>query len=202
MRRELIIGQKGKRVDHKKFKISIHEAGHAVMGHVSGQEIKKVTLKEMDSPRGTEKYLGATVFENFDQPEKFTINEAIRRTKISLAGYASEILFFDSANIGGDDLTFAVKRVEDMMQSEDFRNLAAKLPMPTPGPLDMIENSTIKAFIEYKLHICIKELSPLREAIKLIAEELLEKEELTGAEVSALYSSMAQPTLGESQAIH
>lgn len=180
-------------VDQKKVTISIHETGHAIIGHLNGQGIKRVTLKEMDSPRGTDKYLGATIFEPFEQPEKFTINEAIRRAQISLGGYASEILFFDSASsVGGDDLTFAAKRVEDMMQSEEFRKLAARLPVPSPSPLDVIEDSTIRAFIDYQIYLCIEKLKPVRRAIQLIAEELYKREELSGDEVSALFNSVMQ----------
>ncbi|MCM2281421.1 MAG: hypothetical protein NDI61_06200 [Bdellovibrionaceae bacterium] len=106
-----------------------------------------------------------------------------------MGGYASEILFTGgSCKIGGDDLTAAVKWVEGMMQSEDFRKLAAKLPDPAPGTLDMIEDSTVRAFIDYQIHMCIKELEPLGRQIQLIAEKLYEQEELTGDEVSALFN--------------
>jgi hypothetical protein len=70
-------------VDQKKLKISIHETGHAIMGLICGQGYKKFSLKEMDSPKGTDKYLGATIFEHFEQPAELTINEAIRRARIS-----------------------------------------------------------------------------------------------------------------------
>jgi hypothetical protein len=159
------------------------------MALICGQRIKKVSLREMDSPKGTGKYLGSTQFESFEQKESYTINEAIRRVRISLGGYASEILFSGgSAKIGGDDLTFAVKRVEDMMQSEDFRNLAATLPIPDPGALDLIDNPTVRAFINYQIDLCVRKLEPLGRKIQLIAETLYQKEELTGAEVSALFN--------------
>ncbi|KHD87185.1 MAG: hypothetical protein OM95_15945 [Bdellovibrio sp. ArHS] len=74
------------------------------------------------------------------------------------------------------------------MQSEDFRNLAARLPPPDPGALDMIANPTIRAFIDYQMHLCIEELTPYRRQIRLIAERLYEKEELTGDEIYALFN--------------
>lgn len=108
-------------MDNKKLVIAHHETGHAVMALLCRQGIKKVSLKEMESPKGTDKYLGSTQLEPFEQKGTYTINEAIQRVMISLGGYASEILFSGgSAKIGGDDLTSAIKWVEDMMQSEDL----------------------------------------------------------------------------------
>lgn len=180
---------RGYGVDQKRFKIAIHETGHAVMALLCNQGIKKISLREMDSPMGTDNYLGSTILEPFKQDMKITINEATRRIMISLGGYASEILFFDSANVGGDDLMGAVKRVESLMQSEEFRRVAARLPVPNPGALDLIENSSVRAFIDYQMHLCINKLIPFRELIQLIAEKLCSSEELTGDEVSTIYNS-------------
>lgn len=178
-----------KDIDQKKLKIAYHETGHAVMALICRQGIEEVSLKEMASPKGTDTYLGSTKLKPFERSATITINEAIRRVRISLGGYASEILFTGgSCKIGGDDLTAALKWIEDMMQSEDFRNLAAKLPATAPGTLEMIENPTVRAFIDYQIHFCIKELEPLGRQIQLIAEKLYEKEELTGDEVVALFN--------------
>jgi ATP-dependent Zn protease len=187
-------------MDQKKLRIAHHETGHAVMALICRQGIKWVSLKEMDSPKGTDKYLGSTKLEPFEQEATITINESIRRVRISLGGYASEILFTEgSCKFGGDDLTEALKWINGMMQSEGFRNLAAKLPAPTPGTLDMIENPTVRAFIHYQIGLCIEDLKPLRRQIQLIAEKLYESEELTGDEVSNLFNSIARSHLGADQ---
>ncbi|KHD87186.1 MAG: hypothetical protein OM95_15950 [Bdellovibrio sp. ArHS] len=68
-------------MDHRRLKIAHPEAGHAVMAFICRQGIKKVSLKEMESPRGTDKYLGFTQLEPFEQKEAFTISEAIRRVQ-------------------------------------------------------------------------------------------------------------------------
>lgn len=107
---------------------------------------------------------------------------------ISLAGYASEILFaVGLANVGGDDLTNAVKLAENMMQSEDFRNFAARLPIPDPGTLDIIENPTVRAIIDYMMRDCIEVMAQFKPKIQVIAEEWYKREELTGSEVSAFF---------------
>lgn len=180
-------------VDHKKLTIAYHETGHAVTALICCQGIKKVSLGEMDSLRGTEKYLGSTQLESFEKNEKFTISEAIRRAKISLGGYASEILYSGgSAKIGGDDLTLAIQLVESMMQSEDFRAFTATLPIPDPGALDSIGNPNTRAFIDYLIDQCVQDLEPFAREIQLIAETLYQKEELTGDQVSALFNSGAR----------
>lgn len=150
------------KVDHKKLKIAYHETGHVIMALICHQKIHSVALKEMDSPKGTDKYLGFTKLEPFEQNIKTTINELRRRIMISLGGYASEILVSGgSAKIGGDDLTSAIKWTENMMQSEEFRNFAARLPIPDPGILDIIENPTIRAFIDYMMCNCIEVMAQL-----------------------------------------
>ena len=176
------------KVDQKKLKIAYHETGHAVMALICHQKIQRISLREMDSPRGTDKYLGFTKLEPFEQKIKTTINELSRRIMISLGGYASEILVSGSLKVGGDDLTAAIKWAENMMQSEDFRNSAAELPIPDPGTLDIIENPTVRAVIDYMMCCCIEMMAQFKPKIQVIAEELYKREELTGNEVSVLFN--------------
>ncbi len=177
------------KVDHKKLKIAYHETGHVVMALICRQKIQRVSLKEMDSPRGTDKYLGFTKLEPYEKKIKTTINELTQRIMISLGGYASEILVYDGlVKIGGDDLIAAVRLAENMMQSEEFRNFAAGLPIPDQGALDIIDNPIVRAYIDYKLGHCINEMAQFKPIIQVIAEELYEREELTGSEISALFN--------------
>ncbi|MGZ3724550.1 MAG: hypothetical protein ACXWQQ_02080 [Pseudobdellovibrio sp.] len=181
-------------MDHKKFKIAHHETGHAVMALICRHSVQTVSLKEMDSPIGKDKFLGFTKVDRIDKNAIFTINEADRKVMVALGGYASEILFYNVAGIGGDgadDLSRAVKIVEDMLQVEDFKNLIAKLPTPRPGELKSIENPLIKKFIDYKFEQAIKALTPLKPVIHYIAQELYKKEELTGEEVTRLFYHLA-----------
>lgn len=184
-------------VDQRRLKIAYHETGHAVMALICRHRVQKISLKEMDSPNGTDKYHAFMKLEPDDPKHKFTGEKAIQRIMISLGGYASEILFFGgSANIGGDDLTVASKTVEDLLLIPEFRNWTATLPVPAPGALDMIENRLVRAYIEHKMHDCVKALAPLGPAIKVIAEELYKRKELTGDEVAALFDSCKETING------
>lgn len=153
-----------------------------------------ILLSDVDG--GTDKYLGSTSIP-FEKKPVLTINEALCRMKVALGGFASEILLFDgSTKMGGDDLTAAVSAVESMMQSQDFRNLAARLPVPTPGPLDnMIGDPTVRAVIDYHIGVCVQELTAFKPLMHTIAEKLCECEELTGEQVTQLFGSFVASTM-------
>lgn len=179
-------------VDQKKLKIAYHETGHGVMALRYRQSIQKVSLREMDSPRGTDKYHAFMKLEPVDPSVKFTGEKAIQKIMISLGGYASEQLFFGSSKIGGDDLTVAAKLTEDMLQVDGFKTWVATLPIPEPSALDMIENSLVRSYIHCKLGECIEAMDRVRPAVQMVAEELYKREELTGDEFSALFNSFMQ----------
>lgn len=176
-------------MNEKKLKIAYHETGHAVMAIIYHQGVEKVSLKEMPSPSGTDKYLGSTKLQRFDNQSTITINEATRRIKIALGGYASEIVMLGGAGIGGDDLLSAIKWADIMMQSENFRKVADGLPAPKPGKLKMISDLRVRAVIDYQIDACVAELQLLRPAIHLIAQKLYESEELSGDQVMGLLNS-------------
>lgn len=143
----------------------------------------------MDSPKGTGKYLGFTTLEPFEQKPTITINESVRRIRIALGGYASELLFLGSTGIGCDDLTRASNLVEGMLANEDFSNWAAQLPAPESNDLNMIENRLVKAYINHILPRCRDELAQYAREIRIIAGELFRREELSGEEVATLFKS-------------
>jgi|GEM_PF-1739011 len=184
-------------MDQKKLTIAYHETGHAIMALICGQSIQKISLGEMDSPTGTDKYLGSTSLEPFERTSTITINESNRRIMISLAGFASDGLFSDGviSNFGGDDLMHATQLIENMLANEMLRAFVAQLPVPAPGTLDLIKNPLVRRYIDHMMIRCFGTLDPYKPAIKLIAEKLYEKEELAGDEVSALFNSCMQSSL-------
>lgn len=183
-------------MDQRKLKIARHETGHAVMALKYGQRIQKVSLKEMDSPTGADKYHAFMKLEPVDPTIKFTGERATQKIMISLGGYASEILFYDVANIGGDDLTIAVKTAENMLQLEEFRNLVAELPTPEPSVLDMIEDPKIRSYIDCKLRESVETLNQVKPAIQTIPAQLYQREELSGDEITEAFH-LAMQASGE-----
>lgn len=179
-------------MDQKKLKIAYHETGHAVMAIYCRQKVQEVSLKGMDSPIGTDKYHAFMKLEAIDPTIKYTGEKAVQKIMISLGGYASEILFLEFANIGGDDLIIAANATEEMFQFEEFKTWVAELPVPQSKALDMIENPMVKAYLDRKIGECVEILRPIKPIIQVIAEELYKKEELTGDEVYALFDSCIQ----------
>lgn len=178
-------------MNQKRLEIARHESGHAVMALICRRRVLKISLKVMDSPSGTGKYLGATMVEPLNQKVKLTINDAIRQAKIGLGGYASEALFSPdgSIKVGCDDLTKAVSWIEVMMQNDDFRDRAVRLPMTPPGAFEMIGDPVVKACIVSLLDSCVNELAPFKRLIQQIAEQLSEKEEISEDEVAAFFNA-------------
>lgn len=196
---ELIAQLLSEAYEWKKLKIARHEVGHAVMALRYGQRIQKISLKEMGSPTGADNYRGFMKLEPIDPTTKFTGERALQKIMISLGGYASEILFYDVANIGGDDLTVAAKTAEDMLQVEGFKNWVVTLPNPSPSPLDMIENPLVRAYIDYKMDECIGVLGQIKPVIQILADELYRTGEFMGDEFSALFTSCLQTHLDPSR---
>ncbi len=179
----------------KKLKIARHETGHALMTLRFGQRIQEISLKGIASLSGAEKYRAFLKLEPDDPGVKFTGEKAIQRIMIALGGYASEILFYDVANIGGDDLAVAAKITEDLLQIEDFKKWVSTLQVPEAGSMNMIKNPFVRSYLNHKMGDCIDVLEPVKPAIELIAKELCEKDELTGDIVNALFCTEVQPHL-------
>lgn len=177
-------------MNQQSVKIAFHETGHALMGLLCHRNIRRISLKHMDSPIGSDKYLAFVKFEPENPNSKFTLKKGMQKVMISLAGYASEILFFDGrANIGGDDLTIAIKTTLDMFQVPEFRTYVTELPVPNPGVLDMVDDHLIRAYIDFNIGKCVEVLAPYKNLIYLIADELCKKEELSGEEFTSIVNS-------------
>lgn len=182
-------------IDQKKLKIAYHETGHAVMALYCGQVIQKVSIKEIDSPCGQDKYLGHMKLIPTDHKEILTVNKAIQNVMISLGGFACEVLFFnDVPGIPVDDLHRAVKTTESLLQIKEFEELVAKMRIPETDVLPNITNPLVRAFIDSKVHHCVEVLYQVKPVIEVLAQELLKKEELTGDEVTSVFNSSRHAT--------
>lgn len=185
-------------VDNKKLKIARHETGHAVMALMCHRRIEKVSLREMDSTRGTDKYHGFMRLEQSERKIEDPMKESIQLIMIALAGGVGEGLFSENlAKIALDDMERAIEEVEKMLRvDEKFKSWIAGLPVPTPDALGMIKNPLIRTYIVKMVDECFQIMIPLKPVVQLIAGELLKREELTGDEVSALFNSCMQSIPG------
>lgn len=183
-------------VNQKRLKIAYHEIGHAVMALYCGQAIQKVSLKEIELPSGEDKYLGYMKLVPTDPKEILTVNKAIQNVMISLGGFAGEILFFDDVpGIPVDDLDKAIKTTENLLKTDGFKEIVAKMPIPKPDVLSKAADPLVRAFIDYKVNHCVEVLSQVKPIIQMIAKELLKKDELTGDEVTSIFNSLSPSNL-------
>ena len=176
----------------KRLKIAYHKTGHAVIALFCGQVIQKVSLKEINSPIGEDKYLGHMKLVPTDPKEILTVNKAIQNVMISLGGFASEILFFnDVPGIPVDDLDRAIKYTESLLKSDGFKEIVVKMPIPEPDILPKATDLLVRAFIDFKVNHCVEVLSQVKPIIQIIAQELFKKEELTGDEVTSIFNTFS-----------
>jgi ATP-dependent Zn protease len=172
-----------------KLDVAYHEAGHAVVAIIYGLKIKNVSLKN------TNEYHGITSLEPFER--QGTLEHANREIRLNLAGFVGEGLFSDNTikinPPNHPELLDSIGVVRNLLDSnESFRRLANGLSVSSPSALTMIKDPTIRVYINYILDSCFEKLIPLKPVIKLIAEELYKKEELSGDEVSSHFNSFMQ----------
>lgn len=157
------------------------------------QAVQKVSLKEIDSPNGTDKYLGHVKLVPTNPKEILTINKAMQNIMISLGGFAGEILFFDDIpGIPIDDLDRAMRITANLLENKEFKEIVAKMPIPELAIMPKVTNPLMRAFINSQLDRCVVVLSQVKPIIHVIAQELIKKEELTGDEVSSIFNSLFQ----------
>lgn len=178
-------------MDKKKLKIAYHETGHAVMALLCNRAVHKISLKEMDSPIGSDKYLGHMTLAPTDPKEVLTVNKAVQNVMISLSGFACEVLFFnDVPGIPIDDLDRAIKNTEGLLTVKDFKERVSMMPIPELDVPSRFTNPLIRAYIDNEVHHCVEVLTKVKPAIQIIVQELLKKEELTGDEIASVFNSI------------
>ncbi len=175
-------------MDQEKLKTAYHETCHAVMAITHGLKIRRISIK------GTDQYRGVM---STEPPARQITNpqEALREVRISLSGFIGEVMVSGKYTVfrGHPDLEGAIELVRDMMAFDDeFKNVVVKLAATSPGTSNEIEDPLIRAYIDGKLSWCFKRLTLYKPAIKVIAEELYKKEELTGDEIFFIFSSWIQ----------
>lgn len=118
---------------------------------------------------------------------------------LNLAGFVSEGLFSDN-KIKIDpphhpELIDSVNIVRDLLSDERFRNMANGIPDDYMRALTMIKDPVIRKYINYILETCFAQMIPLKSVIKSIADELHQKDELSGDEVSSIFDLYKQSSL-------
>ena len=165
--------------------VAYHESGHAVMNYLLGHEITRASIQANTSG------VGGVVF-GADKDSQFTTDKELReRVMIAYAGRASEELQFGLVTQGASsDITQATNILMAYIEKYGFDKDFGLLDMETLSSKHLIESDTIISKLSEmskNLYSQTKELlGKNMNLVKVLADELLEYETLSGAEISKL----------------
>lgn len=166
---------------------AIHEAGHAVLAHLSGETPAFATIMS----RGN---FGGYVQRHSDENKPtYSKQEMIWSIRTSLAGRAAEIVFFgeeDSANTGASsDLQTATRFALQMICSYGMmEGSLISLPIETflKTPLAQKYLDEANKLIEHEMRETISLITTHKEKVEMISEALLQDNYLTSSQINAI----------------
>lgn len=178
-----------------------HEAGHAFVGTIYS-DIADPIHKATIIPRG--RALGMVQHLPIDDKVSMSIDEIRANLAIEMAGRASEAVFFgpDKITTGAEaDIAMATRLARRSITTAGMSNkigMVAINQVQTFGrqvPLESASEKTaeivdaeIKAWTDAAYADAIKIISKNKATVKKLAEELLKRETLTGAEIKEIVS--------------
>ncbi len=177
--------------DHDKKVIAYHEAGHALMQVISGEEaikVQKVTI----IPRG--RSLGSTHFTPERDLLNFSREQLVARLRCLMAGRVAEELALGSITSGASgDIQEATRTARQMvfeygMSPLGFMALSRSdtgEPLASPSTLHEAEHH-VRSLLDDNYAATTAALTAQRAALDAIAAALIERETISGDEVRAL----------------
>ncbi len=192
---------------HEKEMLAYHEAGHAIVAAVlpNADPLHKVTV----IPRG--KAMGVT--QQLPEREKLLYEKKymLDRMAVMMGGRAAENLIFDSATSGAENdlkqiTKLARKMVLDWGMSEKFGNMAfggdrqqVFLGDELGQQRDYSDSTAreidqeVKQILQQAYDRAVETLKEHRDILEKLAEELLEKEEVTGDTIMEWFRENGKP---------
>jgi cell division protease FtsH len=163
-------------------RLSYHESGHALVGHLlKAGVVERVTIE----PRG--QALGVTYMTRDSEDPLYKQSELTGRLAMMLAGREAELLVFDSVSTGAsDDLKRASELAINMVGSLGFSDAfgllsVAGVPRELLGPdIQAAVLQEARALLERAQTTCRQVLRAHRERLDALAHLLLEREVLSG----------------------
>ena len=171
--------------DSEEIKLTAwHEAGHALIGVITGQEVTKVTIVPSTSGAG-----GVTMF-NQEKLGMLSKEELLDRLKMMYGGRAAEELLVGEDKIttgASSDITSATNLISSMVyrfgMSDEFGLLdLEQCPVDNQYVLREMSDISRSAYRD-----ALDMLREHRRILSKIADLLIEKETVSGSEVMAIY---------------
>lgn len=188
---------KGLLTEATRERIAIHEAGHALVGHVlKAGIVERVTIE----PRGPA--LGVTYITRENEDPLLNEGHFTSSLAMKLAGREAELLVLGSVSSGAvNDLQraseMAIQMVGDYGFSKSFGLLSVGgIPRELMGPdIQAAVLAEARALLEEAQDKCQKLLQARRGQLDALTAALLEKEVLSGEPLQALLTFKAEPTV-------
>ncbi len=176
--------------EDEKRTIATHEAGHATVAYLVGQN-RKLEILSIIKRRDALGLLAHT-----DTEERFTRtrSELLGMMKIAFGGMSAEELFFGESGTGpGGDLVHATKIAAQMVGSFGMAGSLVSYEAIEPGPITqgivakVLGNEEARAAVEKLLEQAKADVRKLlddnRHLVIALRDELLAREELVGEEI-------------------
>ncbi|MES2919775.1 MAG: AAA family ATPase [Pseudomonadota bacterium] len=171
-----------------RHRIAVHEAGHALVGHLSlpGIRVEKVSVL----PQGAA--LGVTIFSEEELAALATAAEIRARLEMMLAGRAAEILCLGESSTGAaQDLEQATKLALQMAGAWSAHDGAPGLALDAlPAGLREARGQVVTtealAILQVAHECALEKLREHAEALGGLVTALLEQDEVAGAELQRL----------------
>jgi ATP-dependent Zn protease len=190
MTEEIGLKQPVEYTEEEKRTIATHEAGHAVVAHLVGQNRKLEVLsiiKRRDA-------LGLLAHSDNEERYTRTRSELMGSMKIAFGGMTAEEIFFGESGTGpGGDLAHATRIAAQMVGSFGMAGSLVSFEAVEVGPISqgivgkVLANEDAKASVERLLDQAKAQVHTLLDAnrhlVIALRDELLDRDELVGDEI-------------------
>lgn len=179
---------KGNRSKEEKFKedkrvVAYHEAGHAVVSFLLGQEIARASII------GTTSGVGGVVFNQESDSVFMTDKEFENKIKVAYGGRASEEIKFDAVTTGAsNDITQATTLIMNYIQRYGFDKSFGMLDISVVERY-VNTDKVLDKFSEMSRNLYVSTVALLGEnyeLVEVLANKLLDVETLSGDSIKEL----------------
>ncbi len=176
---------KKKALEQDRNIIAYHEAGHAVMTYLCGLPIARASIA------GTTSGVGGAVFQSDPETVFMTKTSIIDQVKICYAGRASEEIKFEIPTTGAsNDITKATQLLHGYVECYGFDKETGLIDMQVLKERAVVPEEQLLARIQDVSKTTYKDTKNLLNEnyhlVEVLARELLEKETMTGEEITDL----------------
>ena len=192
---EFHFGQKQEWDEPNYYSTAVHEAGHAYMLWLTGEKSTFVTIVGRGEYGG---YTRPKVNEKINK--NYTRKYYLDKIRMSLAGRAAEVVFLGeeegiNAGVSGDLQTATIQALTMINDVGMGKKLRAYVPWEqiTTSPVGVDIYNEANEILQQEYETTLKLIREGKEAVKALADKLLEKYQLTGPEIDEILDSFTKP---------